>query len=97
MILAETYKILLVFPFTNECFQLLHIVAVIEKSVALIVPQVDDPAPRGPAVDAEGGGEEIVVGHVGCHLVVVQSADDAHTQVVLIAVEQFLAEWEERQ
>ena len=66
-----------------------------QKNIEFI-PLVRHPPPARPSPDGEGGGEEVVGSDVGCNLLVVESGNYADACVVLILVEQFLAEAEER-
>jgi hypothetical protein len=83
------------FRWLTMALQLPHVERVVEETV-VGVPLVDDAAPRRPAPDAEHGGEEIVVRHVARDLLAVESGYHRDAVVVFIAVEQLLAEGEER-
>ena len=95
MLLAHVEEILAVLAFLPKAARLLHAVLVVEEGV-LAVPLVDDTPPRGPAPDGKHRGEEIIVGHILGHLVAVESGNHANALIVLVAVEQLLAEREER-
>ena len=96
MITAELDKILLVFALPDILFELPQVELIVEKRV-MLVPLVDDASPRSPSGDGEGGGEEVVVRHVGRNLVVVHSGNHADARVVLVAVKHLLAECEKRE
>ena len=77
-----------------QVVDLLHGVLVVEEAV-MAVPLVDDATPACPSPDAEDGGEEIVVGHVGCDFIAVEACNHADALIVGVTVEQFFAEGKE--
>lgn len=77
-----------------QVVDLLHGVLVVEEAV-MAVPLVNDATPACPSPDAEDGGEEIVVGHVGCDFIAVEACNHADALIVGVTVEQFLAEGKE--
>ena len=72
MVAEHRNHILAIVTLTGQRLQLPHIIGIVEEGV-LSVPLVNNPAPRCPAPDGEGGGEEVVVGTVGRHLVDVEA------------------------
>lgn len=93
--LAHVDEVFAVAPCVDEVLQLPHVLLVVQEGVEFI-PLVRHPPPARPSPDGEGGGEEVVGSDVGCNLLVVESGNHADACVVLILVEQFLAEAEER-
>ena len=93
--LAHVDEVFAVAPCVDEVLQLPHVLLVVQEGVEFI-PLVRHPPPARPSPDGEGGGEEVVGSDVRCNLLVVESGNHADACVVLILVEQFLAEAEER-
>lgn len=78
-----------------QVVHLAHGVGIIKEGV-VAVPLVDDSSPACPSPDTEYGGEKVIVGHVRGDFIAVESCYHTDALVVSVAVEQFLAEWEER-
>ena len=78
----------------GNALQLSHRKGVVQKTV-FAVPLVHHTTPRGPSPNGERRGEEIVVGHILCHLVHVEAGNHADAGIVFIAVKHLLAEGEE--
>ena len=83
------------FALASQGFEAVQLFGVVHEGIVL-VPGINDAAPRGPTRDADIGREEIVVANVVRALVAVESADHAHALVVLVAVQHLLAIAEER-
>ena len=81
--------------FAHECFDAADGRLVVQPRV-MLVPLVHHATPRGPAPDAEVRGEEIVGSRIGRLLLQVESRHHRNARVVLVTVEHFLAEAEER-
>ena len=95
MLLAHVEEVGAILAFLPKVARLLHAVLVVKERV-LAVPLVDNAPPRSPSPNREHRGEEVIVGNTLGHLVAVESRNHAYALIVLVAVEQFLAEWEER-
>ena len=72
MVTEHRDHVLAIAALLAQRLQLAHVVVVIEEGV-LTIPLIDDPAPRSPAPDGEGGGEEVVVRTIRRHLVDVEA------------------------
>ena len=95
VLLAHVEEVGAILAFLPKVARLLHAVLVVKERV-LAVPLVDNAPPRGPSPNREHRGEEVIVGNALGYLVAVESGNHAYALIVLVAVEQFLAEWEER-
>ena len=91
MAMAHIDKVFTEFPFFNELFQLLHIEGVVQEVVELI-PLVDYPFPACPSPDREGGGKEIVIGHILGDFFGVKSGNHADAGVIFVFIQHLLAE-----
>ena len=95
VVAAHAHEVAAIFSCLHHIFYQATAVFVVEEGIVAL-PFVDDSAPRCPSPDGEGGGEEVTVGYVLSHLVNVETAYHHYTLIVFVAVEQFLAEREER-
>lgn len=73
---------------------MLHGIGVVKEGV-MTVPLVNDASPTCPSPNAEDGGEEVVVGHIGGNFVAVEAGNHADAIVIGVTVKEFLAEGEE--
>lgn len=80
--------------FLDEATKLLHIERVVQKRV-MFIPLVYHTPPACPSPDGEGGGEEVVVGHIRGDFFGIESGNHADAGVVLVLVEHLFAEAEE--
>ena len=94
MVVAHVEQVLTILAQFPQVVDLLHGIFIVEEGV-VAVPLVDDASPACPSPDAEDGGEEVVVGHVGGDFVAVEACYHADALIVGVAVEEFLAEGEE--
>ncbi|GFI35689.1 hypothetical protein IMSAGC014_02210 [Bacteroidaceae bacterium] len=95
MVVAGAQRVLAVAPLTHHAAQLAHGEVVVEKGVVAF-PAVDDTSPRGPSPNGKDGSKKIVSRHGRCLSVAVEAGNHGYALVVLIPVEEFLAEWEKR-
>lgn len=91
--LAHVDKVAPEFAFLDKLFQLLHIEGVVQEVVELI-PLVDYPFPACPSPDREGGGKEIVIGHILGDFFGVKSGNHADAGVMFVFIQHLLAELE---
>ena len=95
VLLAHRQEIVAVTAFLNNGFQLSNRMWVIHPCV-MFVPLVNDSSPRCPTPDAEVGREEVVLLYIRCLLFHVESGNHGNALIVLITIQHFLAECEER-
>ena len=95
MVVEHLQELAVVAALLHDGLQLLHGLFIVEKRI-LPVPLVDDPSPGGPSPDVAGLREEIVGIDILRLLIDVETADHPDAVIVLVAVEHFFAEREER-
>ena len=96
MIPAKVDKPFLVFAFFDIGIQLMQVERIVQEGI-MLVPLIQHSLPTSPTGNRERGREEVIIGHILRHLIIVHAGNHTDTSIVFILVQQLFAEREKRQ